>query len=384
MGGVVWSSPELVGKSPSCDISDLVKATNKFGFSALDTLGKTEENFLFSPLSAYLALAMCPSLYTGSTRSEIMKVISGKADEEDSEFGKRLREFLECEEDNCLSMYCRVIANMLVKFDDGLFDVLEKDVGAPVVKVVFPQPGGKMINDAVEKATRGMIKNLLDGPNVPDTQTMMVLVNAVYFEGKWKDKFDELPGGLNWNNLCGGNSRVQALTLKNLYIPYLCTDELQGVMIPYQDCRAMVILLPHQSVGFDKSKFSLDFFSANLPQSSRKVDVVIPKWSVKTEAMNVMPTCKSVGVETMFTDDAKCSGSGHYYVSAFVQKASIIVDEEGTKAAASSAVMRKSKSLLSFGPPKFIANRPFFYAIYNRKLQVIEFMGYLVHLESNQ
>ena len=325
---------------------------------------------------------MCPSLHIDSTRSEIMNAVSGKAGEEDSEFGKRLREFMQCEEDNCLSMYSRVIVNMLMEFDDDLFTVLEKDVGAPVVKCVFPQPGGKMISDAVEKATRGMIKNLLDGPNVPDPQTVMVLVNAVYFEGKWKDKFDALPR-LVWRNLRGDKVSVPALTLSNLYIPYLCTEELESVMIPYQDCRAMVILLPHPRVDFDKSKFTVDFFYANLPQSSRKVDVVIPKWSVMTDAIDVKPECKAVGVEKMFTNKAECPGSGQFYVSAFVQKASIVVDEEGTKAAAASAVLRKSKGL-SFSPPKFIANRPFFYAIYNRKLQVIEFMGFLLHLEGNK
>ena len=91
-------------------VQDMIKGANKFGFDVM-RLRKTNESFIFSPVSAYVVLAMCPSLFEQDARAELLRGLSLSDKESDSSFGRRLALFLKCEESRYVSLYARVVVN---------------------------------------------------------------------------------------------------------------------------------------------------------------------------------------------------------------------------------------------------------------------------------
>ena len=129
----------------------------------------------------------------------------------------------------------------------------------------------------------------------------------------------------------------------------------------------MVIFLPRKN-DFHPAELTLDVFKANLPTKTCKLkEISMPKWSLET-GMELIGACKQLGIEELFMK-----------VQSLVQMAKIVVDSEGTVAAAVT-VAKFIAMGLSFELPResLIVDRPFFYAILNERTQVIEFLGYLM------
>ncbi|CAH1789008.1 unnamed protein product, partial [Owenia fusiformis] len=237
----------------------------------------------------------------------------------------------------------------------------------------------QIINKWVEAETNDKIKDLIPEGTI-DRDTIMCLVNAIYFKGSWKDMFDQK--NTRKENFFVTPEKSVEVDMMNRNGEYgFGWDgdlEVSILELPYnKEEISMFLVLPSYADGFPKliSQLTADFFTkATRNLHKTEVNVAIPKFKLE-ETINLDKILTKVGINDLFTrGKANLSGivdTGDLYVSKFVHKAAIEVNEEGSEAAAASAVTFASFSM----PPQFTADHPFLFFIRHNKSGVILFQG---------
>ncbi|GFY50434.1 serpin B3 [Trichonephila inaurata madagascariensis] len=236
----------------------------------------------------------------------------------------------------------------------------------------------KQINEWVNEKTRNMIPELLDSL---DPATVLVILNAVYFKGFWLHKFNEKHTFLQYfyNNGDEDNyKQVDMMHLKENFL-YVEKESYKALELPYKgEDISMLILLPNTKDGLSNLENSLNStFIQDLKQGmrKRKVEVALPKFRLEY-SKSLKQQFQSLGMNKIFNAEAHLDGindSKQLLVSEIVHKAVLIVNEEGSEAAAATAVVMMRCSLLMC--PEFIVDHPFLFVIYNSKNNLIYFMG---------
>ncbi|HOX43474.1 MAG TPA: serpin family protein [Myxococcota bacterium] len=236
------------------------------------------------------------------------------------------------------------------------------------------------INAWVAEITAGRIKDLL-APGDVTAATALVLTNAIYFKGLWAAKFDPAatrPGNFK---LASGQVAQVPLMSQSSKLGYAePRPGLQLLELPYQGGElSMVVLLPAgDAAGLAASldAATLAGWLASL-DASEKVDVSLPKWKLESRS-DLGPVLASLGMKTAFGAGADFSGmggaQGDLSISKVIHQANIEVDEEGTVAAAATAVIMR-KALSEYRA--FHADRPFVYLLRHRPSGAILFLGLL-------
>ncbi|XP_077286456.1 serine protease inhibitor 3/4-like [Arctopsyche grandis] len=235
------------------------------------------------------------------------------------------------------------------------------------------------INTWVEGKTDSKIKDLVS-PTILGPLTNMVLVNAIYFKGTWKTKFDaKLTSMKNFNLNSGNKIKVDTMSHTSSYsygdIPSLDAAALE---MPYAgDEASMVILLPKEIEGLSKLEEKVattnlkDVVFDALP-SPRNVSISIPKFKIETKMDLRSTVLPNLGIKLIF-DSSNGDLSGIFSsnqrisVSEVLQKAFIEVNEEGTTAAAATAIVSR-------GGGAFNIDRPFMFVIKKSTGEIL-FMG---------
>ncbi|RZB38921.1 Serpin domain containing protein [Asbolus verrucosus] len=245
------------------------------------------------------------------------------------------------------------------------------------------------INGWVEKQTEDKIHNLID-PKSLGEDTRVILINALYFKGKWVYPFEPL--ATNKQNFYKTASEVvQVDTMHNTDLYYYYeSPELNAkfLQLPYEgDDVSMVIVLPNEKEGLAALEGQIENVFAAPKFSLERVSVSLPKFTIENK-VQLKKILKNLGVDKAFTDEADLSGiagkKGELVISDVVQKAFINVTETGTEAAAATAgVFRSSKlffaefawfdvhivnfSAVEFDPEfdlkTFVADHPFLFYI---------------------
>ncbi|GFQ96677.1 serpin B10 [Trichonephila clavata] len=236
----------------------------------------------------------------------------------------------------------------------------------------------KEINDWAKMKTHGRIKKIL---NQLDPSTNMVLLNAVFFKGKWKIPFNSTHTSEYYFYNSGVKSQrkmVPIMSMTNRFF-YSNFENFKALQLLYEGEQiSMLILLPEKPGGLRALEGSLTSeklsdILKNLHQT--KVHVSIPKFKLQFEK-DLTSNIKALGINRIFSaGTAELSGmtsSPGAFISQVVHKAVIQIDEEGTKAAAVTR-MHVSRS----GPHEFRVNYPFLFAILERgsKSNMVLFLG---------
>jgi serpin B len=235
------------------------------------------------------------------------------------------------------------------------------------------------INTWIEKQTQDKIKELLKRGTLT-AQTRLVLTNAIYFKSNWQSPFDQKM------------TREEAFTIsadRQVRVPmmhqaatfgYLDGGSFEALEMPYAGKElSMVVFLPKQADGlaeFEKSLtvVRLTQWLAQLKQG--QVAVALPKFQLTVD-FELKPVLSAMGMPTAFTSAADFSGmtgSGGLSLSAVVHQAYVDVHEEGTEAAAATAVVVGRVSA-PFPSRVFRADRPFVFAIRDARSNSILFLG---------
>lgn len=232
----------------------------------------------------------------------------------------------------------------------------------------FPQPGLTEINRFVNDTTRGRIPKLFEDL---DSSTVLVIVNAISFKDKWEEPFEKSATKDGDFTLASGQKLTTKMMNQSGMYRYHDGPKFQSVRLPYRSRLGMVIVLPREGVSLNDLLKDNELFqkAKAIGYQNREGSVSIPKW--KSEfTWDLLDWLPKNGVTRIF--DASLSelrgirrSGDNLFVSAAVQKTFVMVDEEGTEAAAATGI-GVTESAAPIEPPKpfvFVANRPFVYLI---------------------
>ncbi|MBU3941420.1 MAG: serpin family protein, partial [Nanoarchaeota archaeon] len=237
------------------------------------------------------------------------------------------------------------------------------------------------INNWVEEQTDNKIKDLIPRGAIDDS-TRLVLTNAIYFKGDWVLQFDKKKTKEADFKISPEKTvkvDMMSLTGDKAKFNYAETEELQILEMPYEgDELSMLVILPREnlkSIEDSINKEKLNELKSML--SERKVSVYIPKFKFETKYLMAKDLAE-MGMPTAFSMNADLSGmTGNMdlFIDKVIHQAFVEVNEEGTEAAAATAVIVALKSSKS---DYFMADHPFMFIIQQKATGNILFMGRVV------
>lgn len=383
---------------------DAANSNNQAGWDLFLTERKTGENLFISPYSISSALAMTYAGAGGITAEEMGKLMHWPKNSLalHQSLGKQMKA-LDAEADKLFKVNVanRIYLNQGKKLFEE-FSYINQDLyGAGIEELNFsvPKDAAKKINDWVSLKTEKMIPKLLE-PDILEGAEM-VLVNAIFFYGGWANPFKEV--STKKDSFFMANNQSIMMDMMSRYWEHdeeeleenfnYYEDELFQVLeLPYHENKgSMIIFLPQQTDSISQVLDSLmtkmtyedivgrinalEYLNANL-------NLKLPKWKQRSQA-KLKPSFKSLGMITAFSNGAEfpmITDEIKLKISEIVHEAVIEVTEKGTKAAAATAVVTKETAAApqEIKEVDFIANRPFFYLIKDRKTNTFLFMGQFV------
>lgn len=360
----------------------IVNNNNVFALNLFRQMNGVDSKVV-SPMSVAFLMGMLANGADGQTRQEIMNAIGCKGIDlkELNEFYKmmitRAGKF-----DKAITIN---IANCIVLNDhyqlkDAYVKTMKDDYQAGVESLDFSSSSSlNHINKWCSKHTDGMIPEMIKDI---DVSAVSYIMNAIYFNGTWQEKFDKLQTKLeNFRGYTRDIKKAQMMHRNGKYM-FVDNDMFSAVSVPYGNgAYEMTVMLPNESKSIDEIVKSMDAKSlCELPYKMNEcvVDLKLPRFSTSLE-LPLNDIISKLGAPTMFTSSANFSNfaNGDLYISKMLQKAKIEVSEEGTKAAAVTMAMVAMTSLNPAEPRhvQFHANRPFVYMITEASTGAILFMG---------
>ena len=361
----------------------------KFAFSffnKVDELESDKDNWMVSPFSASVALSMIANGTGENTFEEIKKAL-GFDDfslEEMNEYYRKLNSELKYL-DNTAQLY---MANSIWT-DNGIdvynsFAETNKNVfGAQISTLDLSSSNAlKNINDWCAQQTNNTIPVILD--NIPE-DVKACFLNAIYFKGIWKNKFNTSDTSDQTFYNADGQSNLVKMMKQTESFNYTTNESFSIAEFPYgNEAFSMVVLLPNENKTLEESLriFTADYWMKDMEMSMRKLNVLFPLFEMnyETDLINVM---KEMGVSDAFNiDNADFSlmTSSSVYLNLLKQATYIKVDEKGTEAA---SVTLGAGMNTDAGPTTtidFFINRPFAFLIKEKSTGNILYMGKVTRL----
>jgi serpin B len=369
-------------------------ATVRSDFAARlsDKLATTHpgKNLFLSPFSIRVALAMCAAGARGETRRVLADLIGAPAsvEEQNRQFARLLKS-VQGDGDRPFQL---ATANALwgqqgFRFNPDFKQAVADFYGGAFHEADFrdrPEEAVRAINAWMSGKTREKIKELIHRDFIND-DTRLILTNAIYFKGQWEEVFQKhRTSDEDWLSPLG-TRRMPTMHRTGGYL-YYEADEFQALDLPYQGAQqSMLIVLPRVADGLASletgwvAESAYRQVTAGLRHEERVV-VSLPRFKVETE-FRLKPVLCSLGAEPGFSDDADFGGIGEepLKIAEVVHKAFVEVNEEGTEAAAATAVGMLFCGIRVLPPPKvFKADHPFLFFIRDRRTNAVLFSGRLL------
>jgi len=363
----------------------VIEGSNAFAFGLLEQLRREQGNLFFSPFSLSSALAMTWAGARGTTADQMAQVLGLAVVKPDGEVHKAfaaMHKRLDAQADGWeIAVANRLFGQKGEPFLPAFLGQLNDWYGAALEPVDFrrPESARLSINGWVEKQTRDKVKELLPAGAL-DESTLLVVANAIWFEGRWADEFDpkatrEEPFHVSPRQ----TSKVPIMHRLGTF-GFFENDEVSLVELPYQGNElAMVVVLPRDRFGLTalEQRLTAEGFETLTGQMRPVgVDVGLPKFQITWEG-DLSHDLQALGMRGAFSGEADFSGisrEGGLFISQVRHKAFVEVNEEGTEAAAATAV-EMARAMSPARPQSFLADHPFLFAIIERESRAILFLG---------
>ena len=394
--GVARSAKERV-TSPdvaSPDMAELVDGNSAFAFDLYQILREGRENVFYSPYSISVALAMTYSGARGETERQMADALRFALPQDrlhpafnglDLELARRGEGAEGKDEEGFrLNVVNAIWGQEGYEFLSEFLDVLAENYGAGLRVLDFedaPEASRVTINDWVSEQTEDRIEDLIP-QGVINEWTLLVLTNAIYFNGAWDNPFEPgLTADGTFHLLDGGEVSVPMMKqIKSL--GYAEGEGVQAVELPYDGQElSMVILLPDAG-AFEAFEGTLDAGRVGAivkDISYRQVALSLPKFEVESD-FSLVDALTAMGMPDAFTGAADFSGmtgNRDLFIAEVVHKAFVSVDEAGTEAAAATAVVME-KMAMPEEPVEVTVDRPFVFLIRDVETGAILFVGRVV------
>jgi len=359
--------------------ANIVASADTFAFEMFRHINnsKGSDNVIFSPLSISYALSMTANGANGSTRDSILKAL-GIEDLNIDDLNKSYKDLTSA----LLGVDSRVnieIANSIWEnkyypAKQTFKDILASYYYATSDAVDFGDPATvDLVNNWISNHTNGLIKNMVDKLGSDD---IMLLINAIYFKGKWQVQFDTKNTTSRSFTLPSASS-VDVPTMYNEDTFKAYKGEKEGIIeLPYgQGNYVMDIILPSGNEAY--SLTSSGFNSLLSQMQERKVKLYLPKFKFGYK-IGLNDILKEMGMGIAFSDSADFSNLAdqlQMQISRVLHQAFIQTDEEGTEAAAATIVEIIVTSVGPNDPLIFNIDHQFLYVIREVTTNSILFMG---------
>jgi serpin B len=385
-----WESPGL--EVLNGDLNAAVTAGNAFAVDLYSRLRSSSQEILFfSPYSIHSALSMTYAGARGETAAEMARTLhlEGEAANAianvatlDRSLPTGRRATQHCE----LQIANHLWGQLGLAVRPEFISLTRDCFGAEFATADFAkhtEEARQMINAWVATETREKIKDLLT-PGTVDSSTRLVLTNAIYFKGQWNKTFEKKATVQAPFHVSADEKIDVPLMFQRGSFSCSAVDGMQILELPYADKRlAMTILLPEKMGGLVALEEMLTAENLNRWLSkleSHEAIVHFPRFRL-TNDFSLRPVLRSLGMELAQTPgQADLSGmtdSEDLFISAVIHKAFVDVNEEGTEAAAATAVVKSAPSpvVQTF---VFRADHPFVFLIRDTRTGSILFLGRMV------
>jgi serine protease inhibitor len=379
-------------------LTPLVEGNTAFATDLYGALRQESGNLFFSPHSISIALGMTFAGAAGATASEMAKTLHFDLppDQLHAAFNRldlelAARSEVELEDDAGepfeLSVANAIWAERTYEFLDPFLETLALNYGAGARLVDFindPEAARMAINDWVSGETNDRIPELVP-PGVIDAMTRLVLTNAIFFMASWAEPFPEEQTQDGAFHLLSGTTVTAPLmhTAGPQSLLYAEGEDYQAVELPYAgEELAMLLVLPEDGdfAAFEEG-FDADMLAGIVDAlAAEQVSVVLPKFEFSTD-VGLKPVLTAMGMASAFepgvADFSGMDGTRELYIQDALHKAFVAVDEQGTEAAAATAIVIGVTSV-PLEPKLFQADRPFLFLIRDRITGAVLFLGRVV------
>jgi len=388
---------------PDPDVRAVAKSNTHFALALCGQMSRVEKgNFFFSSTSVHTVLTMTFAGARGRTAEGMARALAlpggpggGSPERSKPWTAERLHaaygRFLAGLKPPGGAGYELRAANALWGRKDatwlpGFLAVMKRHYGAALREADFagdPDKARRAINTWVAEQTRRKITDLIQRGGV-DALTALVLVNAVYFKGDWACKFDPARTSAGAFHVPGGKTVQAAMMWQLRKLPYAEDGAFQLLAMPYKGSAvSMLILLPKRLGGGvpvprTVAPRRLSALVDRLKVPRHGVRVTLPRFTIHWQAGLKLALIGMGMGQAFIADRADFSGmSGktgkkELFISAVVHKALVDVNEEGTEAAAATAVRVAANG---HKPKTFRADHPFLFFIRHNPTGAILFVG---------
>lgn len=372
-------SQEIIKNAPN-------NINNKIAFKLFGQL-KNNDNPTFSPLSISVALAMAYGGANGQTEQDMKNVLEFADNTVD--FHKSFGEWIRLiNQKNTDETNISIINNQWLQKDFNIMpsyiETLKNNYKTQLGMLDFKnnaEESTETINNYIKEKTHNEIHELFKKPL--DKDTRLVLTNAICFKAKWLKEFDPDDSD-DENFILKNNTSIEIKFMKQINnFAYDEDDSGQYLLKSYKDKDfAALFVLPKEG-QFNTLESRLDAEKINAIISNlkeKKVSLWLPKFS-QNSSPNLKKVLGDLGLNIIFdnkADFSKITGTKDLFVGDVVQEAVVKMHEEGTTAAAATAVIMVMESFMLQPVKKrieFHATRPFYFFILHKPTNGIMFMG---------
>ena len=357
----------------------LNEGNGDFAFDLYTKLKDTGGNLFYSPYSISAALAMTWAGASGETEKQMADVLHFTLPQEQlhpafrslaSELAGRGDDTADQDDKGFILRNANALwGQQGYQFVPEFIDNLSQNYDAGMKTLDFAKNAEKsrvVINDWVSEQTEDKINDLIP-PGGVDLMTRLVLTNAIYFKANWFYQFNSDFTRDGDFNLLNGTTTTVKMMKQTEYFNYTSGDGYQAVELPYQGNKlSMLVLLPEKGEfpAFENtiSSAKVRDIIGNLEQE--KVALTMPKFEFTSDFQSA-EILKAMGMTDAFSSAADFSGISEeekIWIDEVIHKAFVAVDENGTEAAAATAVIMVGLPTSSL-PIEFTMDRPFIFLI---------------------
>jgi serpin B len=380
------------------ELAELVRADTDFAIRLYrEVIGSERGNVFLSPYSISAALSMAYAGARGETARQMEDVL-GIGPDASAWHAARNRLELELAalaagewqgEGDGVPLTLEPVNNAFGQVDypfrPDFLDTLAAFYGVGMQTVDYiadTEAARRAINGWVAERTRDRIPELIGGGVLSD-MTRLVLVNAIYFKANWLMDFDPQLTATESFQLLDGATRPVEMMRSVSELPYSHGDGWQAVRVPYAGASMTIIVPDLGRFAEVEAALDADFLGA-LADSwvGYEVELGLPRWESESK-VDLGETLEAMGMVDLFSrqhaDLTGITDADRLFVSDVVHQANITVDEEGTEAAAATAVvMRVVCECGPEGKVTLAIDRPFLYFIQDATAGELLFMGRLL------
>ena len=330
------------------------------------------KNVFISPYSIEMALKLVLNGASGTTKNEIsqaLELVNKTDDTINREAQANMQRILELDPQVEMNIANSIWVQDKMQLKKNFQTLAQNNYQAEVGNVDFGSPKAlETINNWVNQKTKEKIKKVFEKLG---SDTVSVLVNAIYFKGKWTNEFDKLNTQNQTFYLDDGTEKEHPIMNNSGYYQYFENSELQAIKMPYGEKKfSMNIFLPNKNTNINEfiagiTDEKITLWISDLEQKDG--DISIPSFKFSYEIPNFIQALNNLGIEQVFTGLSKLDKiveNKNLFITQAVHKAYIDTDETGTEAAAVTGLAMEVTATIPVDDRfAMICNRPFFFVI---------------------